>query len=269
VAHRPAGGSHDYMVLLIVVACAAAIELVSARTLMAQTTPSPTGTPTPTATSAVTPSQTPTASPTNPTTASPTPQRAPRAISLATSKRETVARSRVSFTGEIVSTEPSCEDDELVTLRRRPFGSRSFRIVRSTFTGATGEFEIRGQVNSTSDFLVVTSLKDTCDQATSDPDTVLVRVRLTASASDNPVEQGGFFSISGSVRPHHEGTRVTLKRKQGNRFHRIDLQRLRRQPTYRFFLVAGWEGTRTFRVKWAKQHRDHEANRKTLHIRTI
>ncbi|HWC14985.1 MAG TPA: hypothetical protein VG929_10390 [Actinomycetota bacterium] len=90
---------------------------------------------------------------------------------------------------------------------------------------------------------------------------MFVRVRVTANPSDNPVQQGGFFTISGSVRPGHRGTHVIVQRKKPRGWVKVDKVRLGKRSRYSIVLVVNWQGERTFRVKWPAQDHDHEPNK--------
>ena len=136
----------------------------------------------------------------------------------------------------------------------------SFTELVTIQTRADGDFEVETRRRRTSDFQARVRLSEDCDSASSDVVTVLVSVRVTIHSSDALVEQGTFFTISGAVRPRHRGTTVILQRKRVKGWVNLSRERLNRRSRYEFLLAAGWEGERTFRVKWKGQDLDHEGN---------
>ena len=155
-------------------------------------------------------------------------------------------------------------------IRRRFVGAPGFRVLVTTHTDAGGDFETRQEVRRSAEYKATLFRSDECGGAGSENVPVFVRVVVTASVSENPVQQGNFFTISGHVKPGHERTKVFLDRKVPAGWDRIDGVRLDRGSDYTFTLVAGWAGERTFRVRWPSQDHDHETNKsRVLTINSI
>ena len=167
----------------------------------------------------------------------------------------------VILSGQVVSTDPECEAQEAVVIRRRVVGAPGFRILVTTHTDSDGRFETRQEARRLADYKATLSRGEGCGGAASDLISVSVRVIVTASVSENPVQQGNFFTISGDVKPGHGGTKVFLDRKIRSGWDRVDGVRLDRRSDYSFTLVAGWAGERTFRVRWPSQDHDHATNK--------
>lgn len=213
-----------------------------------------------TATTSPTPTPTPTATEEPP---------APRAITLVASDSRVTAGATVVLRGDLVSTDPACEMQEFVVVKRRNFGRVRFHDYRSTLTDSDGSFRVHAQMFRSAEFRAVATRTEDCGRAVSADVTVRVRVRVTIEASENPIDQGQFFALSGKVTPKHPDTRIVLLRKKSDRFVKIDETTTDSRSRYSFTLAAGWEGERTFRTRWPKQHRDHEGNlSRALTIRT-
>ena len=174
------------------------------------------------------------------------------------------------LSGQVVSTDPECEAQEAVVIRRRFVGASGFRILVTAHTDSEGRFETPQPARRLADYKATLSRGEGCGGAASDLISVFVRVVVTVSVSDSPVQQGNFFTISGDVKPGHGGTKVFLDRKIPRGWDRVDGVRLDRGSDYVFTLVAGWEGERSFRVRWRSQDHDHETNKsRVLTIKSV
>jgi hypothetical protein len=166
----------------------------------------------------------------------------------------------------VVSTDAECEAQEAVEIRRRFFGTTRFRTYLTIHTDSEGRFSTRLEPRRSAEYRATLSRHEECGRAASQNVTVPVRVVVTVSVSDNPVQQGNFFTISGKVKPRHVGSKVFLDRKGISGWDRINASTLGRRSNYAFTMVAGWEGERTFRVRWPSQDRDHESNKSRVLI---
>ncbi|MDQ4065368.1 MAG: hypothetical protein M3161_04915 [Actinomycetota bacterium] len=231
-------------------------------------TSSPTARPTGTASPGATPTQEPRelgpelqncprpgATPTGTTTQ--TPPGANRSISLDASKNTRFPGRAVTLTGQITSDNPQCVNNEVVEIERRIHGTNSFRPFRTTATDDDGNYSVRMKVRRGADYQAIAPAQGPCDEATSAPETVRVRVRVTIGASDTRVGRGQQVKIIGRVNPGHDRDRVILQRKKGNRWVRVDADRLNNKSRYRFSLEADWRNRRAFRVIWPPQDDDH------------
>lgn len=170
----------------------------------------------------------------------------------------------------MISTDPACEAQESVKIRRRFVGQDGFRLLRSVTTDGGGDFETHLTVQRSAEYRATVFRTDGCDRADSDNTTVFVRVVVTIHTSSNPIPQGTFFTISGRVKPPHRGTKVILERKRTRGWSMVSNDFLGGRSRYEFNLAAGWEGERTFRVRWPSQDHDHEpSTSRTLTLRSV
>ena len=194
-------------------------------------------------------------------TTSPTPsERHARAITLVASDARVTAGAAVELAGEIASTAAECEGQQTVLIRRRAFGTVYFRVFSTVTTTRGGDFELTVRPTRTVEYKATLRRNDRCESATSDIASVFVRVRIAIRASANRVKQGTFVEIFGHVSPRHRRTKVALERRRGTRWVVIDRSPLGRRSRFSFTLAVGWEGERTFRVRWPRQDQDHEPN---------
>lgn len=203
------------------------------------------------------PSATQTSSPSPSSTTTP----APREVSLIASNGTVTWGNDVLLSGQVLSTDPECEGQEAVYIRRRFVDAPRFRVLVTAHTDSEGGFETRQEVNRSAKYKATLFRADECEGAASELVTVFVRVKVTVSVSDNPIQQGNFFTVSGEVKPSHRGTKVILDRKSSTGWRKVDGVTVGRGSRYSFTLVAGWEGERTFRVRWPSQDHDHKANK--------
>ena len=172
--------------------------------------------------------------------------------------------------GQVLSTDEDCEAQESVKIRRRFLGQPSFKLLLSVSTDAAGDFETRLDVERTAEYRATLFRDSGCETAASENVTVLVRVKVTINTSSNPIPQGTFFTISGAVKPKHRGTKVILERKRTRGWSTVSNVVLGRRSRYEFTIPAGWEGERSFRVRWPTQDHDHEPNTsRTLTLRSV
>lgn len=183
--------------------------------------------------------------------------KARRSITLETARSRVRAGSRGVLTGRLKSPEPECVQNEFVKIKRRSFGSNSFRYLVSGLTDFKGLYRFDVKVRRNATYMAITTGTEACKRAESTPREILAKVRVVAQASGNPVPQGTYFRIEVSVHPGHPHTDVLLQVKRASGFVTVDRSALGGRSRMDFILVAGWEGTRTYRVKWPKQDRDH------------
>lgn len=236
------------------------------------TSPSPSGTsPSPSASS---PSGSPSSPSGSPTSPSPTGTRSPassssaqqssRTVSLFASPNEVVYPDEVTLSGQILSPDSSCDDaNEFIQIRRRILGESAFFNFESQNTDAEGRFSITFASTVSAEYVAVAPAHDQCAQATSSPETVTVKVKITARAGRGSVERGSRVGIVGRVKPDHDGTRVVLQRKRGNKYVDAASVTLNGRSRYRFVIKVRWTGRRTFRVVWRAQDDEHEENTST------
>lgn len=238
--------------------------------------PSPTGTeaePCPTPTATGTPTQSPSASPTatqtspsgtNTTTSGPT---SDRTVALSADRGRTLAGQPITFSGRIFSNDSSCSDaQEFVQIRRRIHGTNRYRNLAGVNTDDQGTFTLRSRQRKSADYLAVAPAHDQCKEATSSPVSVLVRVRMQIAASDATPNRGQLIRIKSSVRPQHDGTRLVLQRKKGDRWIRFMVRKLNRRSVADYVFRASFKQAR-FRTRWNSQSAANESG--TSRIVTI
>lgn len=219
---------------------------------------SPTASPTSTSTSTVRPTSTTSPRPTSTATRSTTPGQSARTVTLFTSAAKTSYGSRITLSGQVFSSNASCDDvGESVQLRKRVHGRSSFVDAAAASTDIEGRFSVTVQALQNADYVAVAPAHDQCAEATSPSVTTLVRVKVSAKTSSQRVGQGDRFRISGKVVPKHSG-KIKLQRKEGRRWRGAGSVRLTNRGTFVFQVTASWSGRRAFRVVWPSQDEDHE-----------
>jgi uncharacterized repeat protein (TIGR01451 family) len=193
-----------------------------------------------------------------------------RTISLFASSNEVVFPAQVTLSGQIISPDQSCEDaGEFVRIQRRLLGESQFTDFESQNTNSEGRYEVSFQATESAEYVAVAPRHDQCADATSGPETVLVKVKVTGRAGRSSVTRGAKVGIVCRVKPDHDGTNVVLQRKKGDRFVSVARDELNSRSRCRFVVKAKWRGKRVFRVVWKKQDDNHEANRsRNIVIRT-
>lgn len=232
------------------------------------TCPEPAPTASPTATGSPTGSPTATGSPTG----SPSPAQTPtqsRTITLTSSKGKVVAGRTVTLSGTIFSSDNSCTDNEFVRIRRRIHGTNTFQDFKTATTGSDGGYQASAKIRKSADYRALAPAHDQCQDATSDPTSVLAKVKVSISVSDTTPARGTTIAIRGGVSPKHRGTKVILQRRKGRRWVRVAADTLNGRSRYAFSVDATWRRARAFRVRWKSQDDDHRANKsKVVRVRT-
>lgn len=233
----------------------------------AQPCPGPTGTASPTATATATPTQTSTASPTGTTTTTAGPT-TDRTVTLSTNKAIMPAGRKVTFSGQIVSNDASCTDDEFVQIRRRIHGTTTFEDLFGTQTDADGRFSVDRRARKSASYIAVAPAHDNCREDTSDEATTLVKVLISILPSDKNPDRGETIRIKSAVKPQHDQTRLILQRKKGDRWVKQAATTMNNRSRGNFWVKARWK-SRTFRTLWRSQDEEHESNRsRAVTIRT-
>lgn len=183
-----------------------------------------------------------------------------REITLDVSDNRVPAGERVTFSGEIISEEAGCRDDEVVEIRRRVHGTFSFENFATTATEPDGTYEVTARVDESANYQAVAPAHDTCDETSSEAVTVRVRVVISIRVNDRTPEAGSTVVFRGRVTPNHEGSRVVLQRKRGDRWVKVEIDELNRRSRYRIAIDPGVK-TRVYRVRWRSVDDDHESGR--------
>lgn len=224
----------------------------------------PTGSPAPTGTATTTASPTATSTGTARPTGSPAPTRSAtgsqsaRTITLFTSSTKARYRSRLTLSGQVFSSNASCDDvGETVRIRKRVHGRSSFVDAAAASTDVDGRYSVQVQALQSADYVAVAPAHDQCAEATSPSVTVLVPVKVGAKPSPRRLDKGSKFRITGKVVPKHSGV-VKLQRKKGRRWVGAGRTRLTKRSSYVFRKRAKWKGRRAFRVVWPAQDDEHE-----------
>jgi hypothetical protein len=217
------------------------------------TTPTSTLTSTATATATSTSTATPTGSP---TTTGPTTS---RTVAFSADKGRTVAGRQVTFSGQVLSSDASCTDNEFIQIQRRVLGTTTFEDYETAQTDSQGRFTFTRRVVQGADYVATANAHDNCRDASSGEVTVLVKVRMQILASDKSPERGDRIRFKSSVRPQHDGTELLLQRKKGRRWVTVERDELNRRSIAQFVIDADFK-KRTFRTRWKSQDAEHETN---------
>lgn len=226
----------------------------------ASTSPSTTASGSPSASASTSPSTTASGqSPTGGTTTSP--QQSSRTVSLFAEPSSVVFPGEVTLSGRITSPDSQCEDaGEFVRIQRRVLGQTEYENFKTDNTDAEGTFSVSFASTQSAEYVALAPAHDQCADATSTPETVEVKVKITGRAGRNSVERGAKVGIVGRVKPDHDGTTVVLQRKRGRTWKAVTTAELNVRSRYRFVVRAGWTGRRTFRVLWRSQDEEHGSN---------
>jgi hypothetical protein len=209
-------------------------------------------------------STTTSASPSGSSTSTASPSSSPgtsRTTGLGASDNEVDAGTTITLSGQVISSNTSCEDNEFVRIRRRVHGTDTFENFRSVTTDAEGKFESSFEATNSADYQAFAPSHDTCADSTSEPVTVLARVTVSITVDEFRPKRGSTVHFSGKVEPNHDGTRVVLQRKKNGSWVKVKRDTLDAQSRYSFAIVADWRRDRLFRVKWIQGDSDHEEGR--------
>jgi hypothetical protein len=196
--------------------------------------------------------------------ASPTSSASPgtaRTTGLSASEAKVESGATVTFTGQVISSDESCEDNEFVRIQRRVHGTDSFENFRSLNTDSEGQFEASVEANVSADYRAFAAAHDNCADSTSQEVTVLAKVKVSITVDDFRPERGTNVRITGKVEPNHDGNKVVLQRKKGGRWVRVKRDTLDAGSRYAFRIPADWRRSRLFRVKWIQGDEDHEVGK--------
>lgn len=182
---------------------------------------SPTATASRSASPSTTPSQTsPTASGTA-TTSSPTgpasssPQQSGVEVTLETSQPRKTFGKTFTLTGSVSSDNAACTDLVNVRILRDVVGGDDeFELWAQETTDANGAFAVNDRADVSASYIAEVAETATCDDATSAPQPVLVRAKVTLRLSRNKVDEGGSvrFTITTAPCPLTARDRVLLFR---------------------------------------------------------
>jgi hypothetical protein len=217
----------------------------------------------PTTSSSASASATPSRSPSASASGSASPSSSPgtsRTITFVASDAKVNTGAQVTLSGRIFSSNASCTDNEFVQITRRVHGTNQFQNLTTTQTAADGQFEKSLTVTRSASYQAVSPAHDNCATASSDPVTVLVKVKVSIDVSDFRPERGSTVTFTGKVTPGHGGTKVVLQRKKGGRWVKVDTDQLNNRSRYSITIDAFWRQDRAFRIKWSSSDEDHEAN---------
>jgi hypothetical protein len=168
---------------------------------------------------------------------------------------------QVTLSGNITSPDNDCDDAaEFVRIERRILGQSEYALFDSENTDANGHFEITFPSAQSAEYIAIAPRHDQCSDATSEPQTVTVKVKITARAGRRSVPRGNSVGIGGRVQPDHDGTTVLLQRRKGGSWVTIARDDLNARSRYRFVVKANWRGRRAFRALWRAQDDEHETN---------
>lgn len=234
---------------------------------------SPTPTPTPTTTTS------PTSSPT--TTRSPSPTACPgcqfaRTVTLTATKNRVRFGSSFTLTGRVATSDAaapaSCTTGVPVLILRDELGDaqQTFTQVGTATSGSGGAFAVNFQADKNAIYIarVNANTPPGCNEATSDPESVLVRVKVGLNASRRSVARGGIVRLSARVTPcagHESDTIVLFASTGGGKFGRVDKKRSSSSCTVSFRRRVSQRTV--FQARWPRQDDDHiqgKSRRKTV-----
>ena len=207
------------------------------------------------------PTVTPSAGSTTSSPGTPAGSLSSREITLSLGRLRVVSGQRVDLQGVLSSRQAACAGaGKQVAVLARTLGTTERRTLATLSTDLTGAFSGSVLIRASADIYATVDADAICAAALSTPATVKAAALVTARASDDSVPRGTPFSIRGSVAPKHPRTEVVLQMKSGEKWTRVQRARLTRRSTFAFSVIAKWNGSRLFRVRWAGD-KDHEPGR--------
>ena len=213
---------------------------------------SPTESPAASPTACTSPSPSPSSSHSASSSPSASPIRSARSVTLFASKGEVTSGDEVDFSGQIFSTNSSCDGlEEFVRLRRRLAGDDQYENFKSTLTDANGRFDFKGvQVVFNSEYVALAPAHDDCADGTSDPVSVQARARVTIKANDETPARGSEIRLTGDVSPNQANSKVRLQQHRGGGWETVAGARLSKSSHYVFDFEAVGPKTQRYRVHW-------------------
>ena len=204
------------------------------------------------------PSATPTSSPSSSPSAIPSPGQ--RTLTLAAETTEATAGDTIKLSGQLFApNNPTCVDNEFISITQRPHGARSAEPLTTASTDASGRYTAEITVRSSADYQAAAPAHDTCGEAFSSPVSSLVKVAISIRASNRTPTRGKFFNIVVRVAPNHRGTQVALFRKIFGRWIKDEVKKLNNSSRAVFKVSATFK-RQSFRAKWRSQDEEHVGN---------
>ncbi|HEX2296083.1 MAG TPA: hypothetical protein VHN37_12345, partial [Actinomycetota bacterium] len=228
-----------------------------------QSASSPTGTP-----SGTSPSTTPTGTATSPTTTASntgtatttpgttpsSPQQAAVEVTLETSQpRKTFGKS-FTLSGAVTSDNPACTDLVTVRILRDVVGGQDdFELWAQETTDSNGAFSVSDRADVSATYIAEVLETATCDDATSAPQPVLVRTKVTLKLSRNRVPEGRLvrFRIKTAPCPLTARDRVLLFRAIEGQFGKAGGKRTNQRCAAT--ITRRIRRTAVFQARWPKQ----------------
>lgn len=242
----------------------------SPSTTASQTTSSPTSTASQTTSSPTSTASRSTGSPTGTgTTTSGTgggtatsPQRAAVEVTLETSQpRKTFGKS-FTLSGSVSSDNAACTDFVDVQVFRDVLGGEEdFELFAQETTDANGAYSVSDRADRSANYIAQVSESAACDDATSEPQPVLVRTKVNLTLSRTKVPEGGRvrFTIKTAPCPATARDRVLLFRAVDGEFGKAAGKRSNARCRAR--VVRRVNETSVFQARWPKQRPDLLAGR--------
>lgn len=226
----------------------------------------------PSGSSSASPSSSASASPSRSATGSPTSSPTPgtsRTVTLVASDSKVETGTEITLSGRIFSSDSTCTDNEFVQISKRSHGTDQFLPFSSDQSAADGSYSMTVIANESADYQASVAAHDNCRDASSDPVSVLVKVKVTIVVDDFSPARGDNVRFTGKVTPKHGGTKVVLQRKKGGRWVKVATDKLSSRSRYLIVIDADWRRGRLFRVKWPSADANHETGRsQNVKVRT-
>ncbi|MDQ3915080.1 MAG: hypothetical protein M3323_07080 [Actinomycetota bacterium] len=235
-------------------------------------TPSPTGTqttsptPSPTGTQTTSPTPSPTGTATTTTgggtTTTGTAQQAAVEVTLdASQSRKTFGKS-FTLSGSVTSSNPACTDFVSVRILRDVVGGADeFELWAQEQTDANGAYSVTDRADRSANYVGQVTATETCDDASSSPETVLVRVKVSLRLSRDMVQPGDRvrFRIKTAPCPATARDKVLLFRAIEGEFGKSGRKRTNQRCAAT--IVRRVNQSSVFQARWPKQSPEFLAGR--------
>lgn len=218
--------------------------------------PSPSVKPSPSPTQSGSPSPSP--SPSVQPSPSPSPTESPgTATTSISTQRDIVGYKRSFALSGVVETNGGCSGPVTVEIEKRVHGTDAYRSIATVRVDDDGDWSVTLRSKRSASYIARVHDTDDCRGEMSAPLDVLVRAEIDVKVPRRCKDKN---VLRGKVRPGYEATRVILKRREGERWRKVDSDLL--NAGSRFVLNARQCGRH--RIVWPSQNEANERGRVTF-----
>lgn len=209
-----------------------------------------------------TPSGTPTTTGTGPGGGTTTVQQAEREVTLEASRSRVTFSKTFALSGSVTSDNPACVSGASVRILRDVIGgAEEFELFAQEQADGDGTFSLNVQADMSANYVAQVEETDTCGEASSSPQPVLVRVKVTLTVSDGKVRPGQRVRLGIRTAPCPETARdkVLLFRAIEGQFGKVGKKTS--SGACRATFTRRVRNTTVFQGRWPKQAPEYVAGK--------